>query len=1522
VAGLTDKNGDGGRKQFLNTLVNTGAKILLFGVLVAATALVFEPFRILLEDRMRSFRDSFIEDAEKYLGYKIEYASMGPSVFGALDIRNIRLLREDGSELITLTRLRLSYSLWKILDGRAWEAFHSIRVDRPVLRLDFEKDSRLFSLFSSASAPSPGGGKSGSLAALMHEGLQIRVRDGSWETAGAVFKFHLENLEFDASLQKERIVFKGKWAAGGALVLGEGSGFGDMLGRFGKNPGKAASPGPLSISLALNGQISGEYLDALEEGSARVAIPALSGENITLKPLEFSVLFKDQRLVVRKIYDKSPSSLAMIWDLEQEKINVSFGSENFSPRELVSLTGSWKEYDSILGLTLSGHAFLEKETDGDIVYSFDLAGSLPRGQALGKADFAFSGRGDEKIVYIRQFDYTSEQGSIGFKGDIGLAPLSPNGLLSVSGLGLRGNAKISSEIMVHTRGREINLFAENFTAASVVFSALEASFFREDSGFTFAVSALRFRDRGGYEDVRLSSFSLEGSMDYEPRHLQASLRLDAFSAQDMMALAGLFTPAAGLPAIARDITDNLSVTTEFFFTTDYEHVLYNAPRFLAAYEGAPRNILTIASLSGTDRRVELSEGRISWSGGSAEVNLSADFSNPNDISFSLGASYKDLVYYLEGMFLDRNSLSIRGSYGLQVYLSAASMGGYSGYAQGENIPIPSGDQYARLSFLFSLRYDSPSFWSAYIDRFEINDIVTPSSSYGTLSFSGSADQDGADIKNLVFNDGRSPLEGTISFTWDRSFSEARMSLNVQDSAGNEQYEAEGSYANGVFDLTLRGKDMQFVRIFKDSGSAVASGDLWLRWESFSSFRAESEISSLVFRLQDKELKASARAVIDGGEIAFSDLEMDYGDLKASIPFFRINRIASLAETQVRLLGKAGGRAVDFSFQGRAEFKPMESWFDLKEGFRNFKGSLDMDTARYGELSADEPFSFVFSYQGTGAGPAISLTGGPKNMIRFHCSPSSAGSMDFYAALSNPSPVRGSFAGSFNFKTAGSPTIDSPTADSPTIDSPTIDARTTDLYVDLGTLWGLLPSIEDIGFPGGLVSADLHITGPLNDPEFYGTARCTSIRIRVPEYLRAEILPVSLTAVLEGSDMSFGPVRAAVGEGSGLVSANFKFDRWIPNIFNMNIHVSGEDPIPFGFDISGVLAHGDVSGDLYLGMEDLVFSVTGDLTAYSTEISLDTGEMAEAETRPYDPGTVLTVVDIKIRAGRRVEFFWPRSDFPVLQAYTDLGTGIRITSDEVSRRFTLQGDVKLRSGEIFYFDRSFYIREGTLFFNENEIRFDPRISARAEIREQSEEGPVILSLIIDNALLRSFTPRFESSPPLSQMQIFALLGQVPEGAPGNTADRRNLLVSTSVDALTQFTLMQRLQRELRNFLGLDMLSLRTQLLQNVVFQATGMDQNRGPGQEGASERPRRFGNYFDNTTVFIGKYIGSDVFVQSLFSFRYDENRQTWGGLKLEPDIGLEMQSPLFNIGVNLVPLHPETWFIEDVSFSLTWRRSF
>jgi hypothetical protein len=412
--------------------------------------------------------------------------------------------------------------------------------------------------------------------------------------------------------------------------------------------------------------------------------------------------------------------------------------------------------------------------------------------------------------------------------------------------------------------------------------------------------------------------------------------------------------------------------------------------------------------------------------------------------------------------------------------------------------------------------------------------------------------------------------------------------------------------------------------------------------------------------------------------------------------------------------------------------------------------------------------------------------------------------------------------------------------------------------------------------------------------------------------------MTLDMEFNANEMRFGPVSAPVGTGRGAVSGDFVFEHWIPDLFTIDIAVPQESPIPYGFTISDFIARGLASGDLSLGLDGQVFSIGGRLTAQDTVLTMQRGNNEEGPEIPDEDGDegIRVVTNLTIVSGRKVEFVWPSEDLPVIQAYAGMGDTIVLTSDSSSDRFTLTGDVSLRSGEVFYFQRSFYIREGVLVLNENEVKFDPLLSARAEIHDRGEEGLVTIAMIIDNAPLSSFTPRFESNPPLSQMEIISLLGQNLTGVAGegNSGSR---LVLGSADLLIQSRVIRRFEREVRNLLNLDMFSIRTQILQNAVIRMTG-------SQEQAPDNRSQFGNYFDNTTIFFGKYIGADMFFQTMLSLRYDPAKPdgTAGGLKIEPDIGIEWRGPLFNIQWNLVPQHPENLFIDDLSFTLNWKWSF
>jgi hypothetical protein len=201
------------------------------------------------------------------------------------------------------------------------------------------------------------------------------------------------------------------------------------------------------------------------------------------------------------------------------------------------------------------------------------------------------------------------------------------------------------------------------------------------------------------------------------------------------------------------------------------------------------------------------------------------------------------------------------------------------------------------------------------------------------------------------------------------------------------------------------------------------------------------------------------------------------------------------------------------------------------------------------------------------------------------------------------------------------------------------------------------------------------------------------------------------------------------------------------------------------------------------------------------------------------------------------------------------------------------------------------------------------------------------MIIDNQPLLSFEPRFESSPSLTQLEIYTSLGLNLYNIGDTDMMAQRFLLASSTDfiaqivsgsnVLSQVLYFRQVERNIRKFLNLDMLSIRTRFFQNAVVSSSSVMLGQTP-----VDRISRVGNYFDNTTVFIGKYIGQDMFIQGNITLKFDENSVAFGGLKLEPDFEIELQSPFLNIRWGFIPYHPQNWWVNDNSITLIWSKSF
>jgi hypothetical protein len=1473
-------------------------QIVVFTLLVVFSAIALYPVHKIIQSRTEALRDDFIHKAEEFIHRRIEYGSMGPSLFGTIDIRNISVSGGEGAgvsdtaPVLRISRMRISWSPLKLLLGDP-EVVRAVRLDRPAVHFDYRRDRDLLELISDPewlNRLMAGD----NWEAVSPKGLTVRVRNGRFtlEAPESQFgaNFLLDKLNLDASFDDSRISLQGKWNLGFSLA-----------GVFG-DPFRAAS----------SGRISGSVSSDFREGSVLVNMPFFSGDFFRVGALGLQVSLKDNRIEARKITDRSPLDISLEYSLDTRDLAGSFRCEDFSLRNLVSLSGEFRDFSPWLTARNTGSGSFSLDGKGNMRYALDLSGKIPRNLPVSNSSYTVKASGDRDYIRFDQISLDlspdpagkiplqSLGGAIRFYGGMGLKPFAPYGTITLSNFTTRADpsSTVNAELTVSTRGNEIGISGASVFVGDVELAVFGVSLYPEASGIGFDLSALPFRDEG----PGMSSISLGGTIAYKPCRVEAYFRLDSFSVLDLANMAKPFTADLALPVFTEAAARETTVSTDVFISTDFEHILYNVPQFLALYQGVGEGALRF-SASGTDRRFELIEGQINGPG--QEELLFAgyvDFPNAQTLSFSLNSNYKDMSYSLEGEFLDRRSLSIKGSYGLNGYIGAG-ISGYSGYLEAVDIPIPIRSQMARLGFSTSLRYDSRDFWSVDINHLELSGINLPGSPAASLSISGGADQDEAFFNQFLFDDGVEELSGSALVVWNSNFSDLRGQFDISNATGSEIYSGDGSWRDQNLDLFFSGTGMQLSRLLEDVstggqsntpaallGNILADGNVRLNWNPEDSFRINIELDSLSARSRDMEFEASLRASLDKDDFSLQGIKVKLAGLEGEIPWFLVRRQDGWAGGAGRVEGTLAGKPVGVSFELASQFAGTGSWLDVSPALSDFEGKVSFWDIRMDTLESKAIFDFVFSRHDS----LVSFSGGPEEMIRFRL----AEDGNFYAGFSHPSPIRGSVAGTLSLSE--------------------IDARAANIYVDLPGLWQFIPVKTEVEAIGGYITADLDIRGSLGDPGFFGRVRGNSIRIRIPRFMDTDIRPVPINVLMEGNELRFGPIPTACGNGSGTLSGWFQFNRWVPNVFSIDVVVPTGDPIPVKFDLQGVLVRGIVSGNLNVSMADLNMTVNGDLTAQETEISLDAAELARAqEGEMWDVLPFPVAVNIGVTAGRRVEFLWPTRDFPMLRAYADMGAKTHVAVDTADRRFSFTGDVNLRSGEIFYFERNFFIRSGTLSFNENEQQFDPRISARAETKDRTNEGPVTISMIVDNAPLLSFQARFESSPALSQMEIFSLLGQSITGTPDSTEGGtiNNAFLASSADLLAQFQVVRRMERTIRDFLRLDMFSIRTQVLQNYVFQAMGLEKD-------PVDRIATVGNYFDNTSVFVGKYIGSDMFIQSMVSLRYDETKPTLGGYTFEPDFSVELRSPLGNIRWNLVPTHPESWYISDNSFTISWNWAF
>lgn len=1498
-------------------------EILIFAGLVTISAVLLLPLQNAVLDGITALRDSFLISWETKVGAIISYKSMSPAPFGALDLRQVAIYNaghKGGEPFIFVDRLRLRYSLWSLVTGHGVHALLSLHIDRPVI--NFDKESILDIKTSKNSAGNTGkdslkgnkdsgnkdDGHSGIIDGLIIErvseiirafpdNFHVRVTKGKISAALGENDVALNFFSLNALSSGGNLEFKAEWV-GEARI----NGFDET-----------------AVTVSVPGSAEGSFSAHTVRADGRVSFPEMRTELFSLRRISFIAVWTKESLVLRKIDDYSLYDASFYINFNRQSYHANFSADRFSPSDILTLHGALASYNKYLDVEIDGGINFEKlpanEGSAGISYNVFLKSSPRIGQSGrrysgGAADsfIEFNAFGSEKSVVIQRLNISLERGSVNAEGTIRLSPFIPSGSLRFSRFYFNPSGETFSSPLtgvVHITGSPVTVRAFSDT---LDIGGTELLYFNCEA----------VKNKSDW-DIALSTMINDNKLSARAKYIKSGNIFDvnagfnSISLKDIINLCAIAVPLPYDNTALGIVSGDVKLTSDISFSTDFKKFSYKAPRLIVDYSGV-KNINAVAELRGNETESELVSCHIDYSGTqeaepqSIDIKAKADYSNAQKVDIDISAIVKEKDFKTQVSVVDKKNINVTSSYGLHGSAVINELGGIEGKLQADSAELPFFSKPAYLSMDAAVNFRGAEDWVINLRTLDVQTSRVENLD-SIMHIDGVINQNRALFSKIVFGRGGAMLSGDAVFNFKKfntDNSEAdtapalRIALNSDD--GLESLFVEGRAASNAeedkksFNISVNANDFKLYRFFAPEQFIVLSGKFDIGIESEEKFYSSFDIKKLSGRSESSYWTLSTKFSLSNDEFESDESIIHYGSSIIKVPYLSILPSLGTLDTAVYFADSEDSN-ISAEFAVNMAYEKTDSWADIKNVFNSFSGKANLITASFidsAQPSDKNGGKYVFDFEKNGT--LIKVSGSPDRMLDAEIETTGF----FFVNLNAPLGLQGTISG--------------------TIAEEGIDITASNILFDLKKLRHIIPHDFPIISTDGIILADVLIQGTLSEPQFYGSAQAFGARVILPEYIPVEIGPAPINGSFTGDSLVLDPIVAPVAKGEALIEVELHFDRWKPRNYDITVTALPQKPLPYAVQFSPIVSHGFVSGKLSISKEDTSIWIKGDLIGNDTAISLNSTRDDSEENQVSD---YIVQTDVTIKTDKRVEFIWPTEQFPVIRANIDAGEkGIAIKSNSLTDEFFVAGDIELRGGEVYYFQRSFYIKEGRLVFAEIGETYEPLLSVTAESREQNADGPVRLIIIVEDQPLASFTPRIISEPALSQVEILSMLGNTLTGAP----DEENKLqvqgtLNAATDVLAQFYLYRRAEQALRDFLHIDMLSLRTQTLQNLAFQYIIPNTSETEGVEVANNT---VGIYFDNTTVLAGKYIGkgSDMFVQAMVATRYDKNKIDMGGVTFDVDIGLELTSPLLNVRWDIRPVqnHIRSFWIEDTKITLqkTW----
>ncbi len=1427
--------------------------------LIALTAWGLHPLRKEIDRRIEILKTEAVAFLEAKLGREISYESISPSIFSYIEIKNLSIKKTGTEPLLVMNKVKVYYNIFSIIAGRIPEAFYEVSIEHTRFTF-FEKENEdIIALFNTLMR---GAGESPEL-----DGISIKLT-GKNLNARIVLsggEYTLDRIFFAFEPKKDQYLFSFR---------------GNAQARFGEN---VLGLKHIRSSAILTGSVSKDFSFA----NFNAKLGSIDTNLIAAQAQTFSILFRENKLELRKIQDKLPIDLAAQYSFSDETLTLAFAAERFSPSMFVMLQKelSWLRpwFSSII--TGSGN-FTWNVRQNVIRYAYVGNALIQNKQLPSALNIETDISGDSKLLDVRSLRVETDLGFFSFQGDIDLTTFYPQGNAEVFNFKMPTGKLLNTAIAVTRKPDALTVRSDDIEYGGVhIYDAAIVLYPRKDS-FDFSTE-FRFEP-----DETVSKVRAEGSVALKPAlFLQVNAVLPDIPPEKIYAVA---VSEKNFDRDLSDLMQQFAVRAEIFVTTDFSQMTVTSPGLRIYEKKNPAHYVNLA-IATNNEQLAIRQITVSWDAIQVRGNISGTYSS-DFFDFSASFEIQNKPYEFSGFFSLRDRyITVTGSHSLVLSAFLTPLNEVVFKTSVKNFPIPIDDETVSLSFEGKGVFASLQDWNFLIDNAVVGNIPVLPAKPSTASFSAQIKPQSVTFYQVRFKDSVSEVFGNGALRMNL-FDPFRAEgwLQLSRPMSGESYTVQADIQKDHISGRIAFNRSPLTRFGKFPIRGMVAGQI-----SVSGALQQPEVS-MNLSLQEGFFNADpislkAQAALGKDKLTITSLQVAYLANTLSDGFGSLNMRTGEFAASTKYKGDVGG-PLSLTLSAAGKFDAAQYPLKLEDIAKaNFSGTLTLHGIRTGDTPFD-PWDFSFRRTNDG----FLLNGGRDSSVIASIRKDG----EFLLVLKNPLPLQFSASGYLR--------------------DTDIEASVDGIVLDLkafGDLWRM----QYFQLEKGVARGSLLIRGPINDPDFFGSLTAEN-GYASSEPLPNLIGPLNTSIVFEEKMLKIPAIIASSGDGSLEASASVTFDHWFPQDYKVAISIEKGKGIHAVRRFGRLAFDGYALGKLFIEGDMQSATLRGDVRANFASVTIEAPSQQPSPLKlPAVPvqkkgDEFALFADVTVTTGRGVEFFWPSKTLPILRTFCETDKKIRATYASPTEQYTVSGDVSVKGGEIFYFDRNFYVKEGSISFKEDQDVFDPRLTARAEMREIGPEGTVRIYLIADESKFSQFSPRFESDPPMSDLQIFQVLGQgFIAGSTGNDISLSSALLLTS-NVLSQFSIMRSFETSVKGLLNLDVFSLRSQILQNLLAEKV-FGQNTSSSDVGVS-----FGRYLDNTSLFLGKYLGNDLFLQMLVRLQSVETLSpqstAFGDLMVDSEISLEWKTPFFLLKWSFLPEHPENLFLTDNSLSFTWRYSF